>query len=303
MAQDKKKDKIFKAGSKKKKAKLFIIEEENELLKFLYQNLGKSNKIKLLLKEKYIKVNDKEITQYNHPLKIGDKVIVNFEKESDEKHFRDISIIYEDKYIIVIDKHAGLLSISTAKENKRTAYRILSKHVKLQDAGNLIFVVHRLDRDTSGLMMFAKSLKVQEILQKNWKDIVTERTYMALIKGKPEPWSNSITSYLHESKALIVYSSNDPESGQLATTHYKILKSRKEFTILKVWLETGRKNQIRVHLRDIGFPIVGDKKYGSEIDPIGRLGLHAWILNFKHPITGELMEFKTDIPRKFARLV
>jgi 23S rRNA pseudouridine1911/1915/1917 synthase len=126
---------------------------------------------------------------------------------------------------------------------------------------------------------------------------------MALIKGKPEPWSNSITSYLHESKALIVYSSNDPESGQLATTHYKILKSRKEFTILKVWLETGRKNQIRVHLRDIGFPIVGDKKYGSEIDPIGRLGLHAWILNFKHPITGELMEFKTDIPRKFARLV
>ena len=295
--------KSFKITSKKKQSKSFVIKEENELLKFLYQNLGKSNKIKTLLKNKLIKVNDTAITQYNHLLKEGDEVVVNYEKESEEKRFRDISIVYEDDDIIVIDKHAGLLSISTAKENKRTAFRILSKHVKLKDDKNLIFIVHRLDRDTSGLMMFAKHEKVKKILQENWNEIVTERTYLALIEGKPEPWSDSITSYLHESKALIVYSSNNPDSGQKATTHYKTFKSRKGFALLKVWLETGRKNQIRVHLRDIGFPIVGDSKYGSEIDPIGRLGLHAWVLNFKHPTTGESMEFKTQIPRKFTRLV
>jgi len=302
MVQDRK-SKVFKIKTKKKQSKDFTVKEENELLKFLYQTLGKNNKIKTLLKNKFIKVNDVAITQYNHPLKEGDKVVVNYEKESQEKRFRDISIVYEDNDIIVIDKHAGLLSISTAKENKRTAFRILSTHVKLKDDKNLIFIVHRLDRDTSGLMMFAKSEKIKKILQENWNEIVKERTYLALIEGKPEPWSDSITSYLHESKALIVYSSNNPESGQKATTHYKTFKSRKGFSLLKVWLETGRKNQIRVHLRDIGFPIVGDSKYGSEIDPIGRLGLHAWVLNFNHPTTGELMEFKTQIPRKFTRLV
>lgn len=288
----------------KKKEKLqYTVKEENELLKFLYQNVGKSNSLKVLLKNKMITVNQEAISQYNHPLKIGDKIEVNYETKSEEKRFRDISIVYEDKDIIVIDKHAGLLSISTAKENKKTAFRILSDHVKKEDPSNLIFVVHRLDRDTSGLMMFAKNFEVKEMLQKNWTEIVTERTYLALVEGKPEPWSNSITSYLRESKSLIVHSSDDPESGQEATTHYKILKSRKQFALLRVWLETGRKNQIRVHLKEIGHPIVGDKKYGSLIDPIGRLGLHAWILNFKHPKTGELMEFKTEIPRKFSRIV
>ncbi len=293
------KHKIFKAA----KNTTFIIKEENELLKFLYQNLGKSNKVKALLKNKLVLVNDKAISQFNHLLKEGDRIEITKETKTEEKRYRDISIVYEDDDIIVIDKHAGLLSISTAKENKRTAFRILSNHVKKEDPSNLIFVVHRLDRETSGLMMFAKSIKVKEYLQENWTDVVTERLYLALVEGKPEPWSGSVSSYLRESKALIVYSSQDPESGQLATTHYKTFKSRKQFALLKIWLETGRKNQIRVHMKDIGHPIVGDKKYGSTVDLIGRLGLHAWVLNFKHPTTGRLMEFKTAIPRKFSRIV
>ncbi len=290
-------------STKAAKNTTFIIKEENELLKFLYQNLGKSNKVKALLKNKLVLVNNEAISQFNHPLKVGDNIEISKETKTEEKRYRDISIVYEDNDIIVIDKHAGLLSISTAKENKRTAFRILSNHVKKEDPSNLIFVVHRLDRETSGLMMFAKSIKVKEYLQENWTDVVTERSYLALVEGKPEPWSGSVSSYLRESKALIVYSSQDPESGQLATTHYKTFKSKKQFALLRVWLETGRKNQIRVHMKDIGHPIVGDKKYGSTLDLIGRVGLHAWVLSFKHPTTGELMEFKTAIPRKFSRIV
>ena len=259
--------------------------------------------MKSLLKHQLVKVNDKIITQYNHILKVGDKLEINPDTTAEEKVYRDFSIVYEDDDIIVADKHAGLLSISTAKENKRTLYRFLSDHVKNEDPSNLIFVVHRLDRETSGLMMFAKSEEVKRELQDNWHELVKERAYLALIPGKPEPWSGTIKSYLHESKALIVYSSQDPESGQEATTHYKIVKGKKDYTLLRVWLETGKKHQIRVHLNSIGHPIVGDKKYGSKIDPIGRLGLHAWILNFTHPVTGELMEFKTAIPRKFSRIV
>ena len=289
--------------NKSKLNKSFVVQEENELLKFLYQNLGKNNKVKNLLKNKIVSVNGKISSQFNASLSIGDKIDLTYETKVEEKRYRDISIVYEDDDIIVIDKHAGLLSISTAKENTRTAFRILSNHVKKENASNLIFIVHRLDRETSGLMMFAKSIKIKETLQENWTDIVTERSYLALVEGKPEPWSDSITSYLRESKALIVYSSQDPENGQKAITHYKMFKSKKEFALLKVWLETGRKNQIRVHLKDIGHPIIGDKKYGSKLDLIGRLGLHAWVLSFKHPRTGELMEFKTAIPRKFSRIV
>lgn len=292
-----------KKNTPAKKNQLFLIKEDNELLKFLYQNLGKSNKIKSLLKNKFVSVNGVLSTQFNQELKEGDKVEIQYETSTEEKRFRDISIVYEDNDIIVIDKHAGLLSISTAKENKKTAFRILSNYVKKEDPANLIFVVHRLDRETSGLMMFAKSIKVKELLQENWNEVVTERSYLALVEGKPEPWSDSITSYLRESKSLIVHSSQNPEKGQLAVTHYKMFKSKKEFALLKVWLETGRKNQIRVHMNQIGHPIIGDKKYGSKLDLVGRLCLHAWVLSFKHPITGELLEFKTAIPRKFSRIV
>ena len=283
--------------------KTLIVDADNELLKFLYQEMGKNNKIKSYLQHQLVKINGEIITQYNHPIKKGDKIEINPDTSEEEKRFRDLSIVYEDKDLIVIDKREGLLSISTGKENRRTAFRILSDYIKKENSSNLLFVVHRLDRETSGLMMFAKNEQTKTMLQDNWHELVTERAYLAVIPGKPEPWSGSITSYLYESKALIVYSSQDPEKGQEATTHYKIVKGKKEFTLMRVWLETGRKNQIRVHMKDLGHPIVGDKKYGSAINPIGRLGLHAWILNFKHPTTGEELQFKTAIPKKFNRLV
>jgi len=283
--------------------KNFVVETDGELLKFLYQEMGKNNKVKSYLQHQLVKVNGEVITQYNFVLKQGDKIEISKDTSEDEKRFRDFSIVYEDDDIIVIDKKEGLLSISTAKENKRTAYRMLSEYVKKEDSSNLIFIIHRLDRETSGLMMFAKNEETKNIMQDEWHDRVSERAYLALVPGKPEPWSGSITSYLYESKALIVYSTQNPEAGQLATTHYKIVKGKKDYTLLRVWLDTGRKNQIRVHMKDIGHSIVGDKKYGSKIDPIGRLGLHAWILNFKHPTTGEELKFKTAIPKKFNKVV
>ncbi|MFW5805969.1 MAG: RluA family pseudouridine synthase [Bacteroidales bacterium] len=286
----------------KKRPKKFRVGKENELLKFLYQN-SNQKKVKTLLKHKLVKVNGETITQFNHPLKPGDLVELHFETSATEKRFRGFSIVFEDEHIIVIDKHAGLLSISTDKDNKNTAYRALSKHVKMEDKQNKIFIVHRLDRDTSGLMLFAKNEEVKQKLQKNWHSMVFDRIYLAVIQGKPEPWSGSISSYLYESKALKVHTTDNPDEGEKAVTHYKILKGNKEYTILKVWLETGKKNQIRVHLADKGFPIVGDKTYGSKINPVGRMALHAWTLNFEHPVSGEKMEFKTGMPRKFSRLV
>jgi 23S rRNA pseudouridine1911/1915/1917 synthase len=151
-------------------------------------------------------------------------------------------------------------------------------------------------------MMFAKSEHVQQTLQKNWSDIVTERSYIAIVEGAPEKTEGTITSYLRESKALIVYSSQNPKDGTKAVTNYQVMRVNKDFAMLKVSLETGKKNQVRAHMQDIGHPVIGDKKYGSRTSPIGRLGLHAWILAFNHPVNGEPLRFETAIPRKFLRL-
>ncbi len=197
---------------------------------------------------------------------------------------------------------ASLSFPSTEKQKDNTAYSILSSHVKKQDPRNRIFVVHRLDRETSGLMMFAKSEKIQKLLQESWNATIEERTYLAVVEGYVEKKQDTITSYLVESKALIVYSSKNPEVGQKAVTHYEVLKSNKNFSLLKVNLETGRKNQIRVHAKGMGHSVIGDEKYGAKTDPIKRLGLHAWVLAFKHPTTGKDFRFETEIPAKFTNL-
>ena len=192
--------------------------------------------------------------------------------------------------------------MSTNKGNERTAYSILSDHVKRKDPDNKVFIIHRLDRETSGLMMFAKNEQVQKLVQESWNPTTKQRTYLAVIEGPLNQPVGTHVSYLHESKALIVYSSSNPANGQEAITHYETLKENEGFALLKVVLETGRKNQIRVHMQDLGHPIVGDKKYGATSNPIGRLGLHAWALSFVHPITGEQLHFETPIPRKFQIL-
>jgi 23S rRNA pseudouridine1911/1915/1917 synthase len=295
-----------KLQSKRNKSEQkFVVAEPAELMKFLIASMPNKSRdnIKSLLRNKQVFVDGKNVTQFNHPLESGQVIEIGTSKATDEQHFRGISIVYEDDYLIVVDKHAGILSVAVPNKSTPTAYNMLSYHVKLQNISNKIFIVHRLDRDTSGLLIFAKSQNVQDALQDSWHNTVIERSYLAVVEGKVEKTEGTVTSYLTESKALIVYSSQNPEHGKEAITHYKLLKSNEKFSLLKVDLETGRKNQIRVHLKDIGHPVVGDKKYGSVTDPIGRLGLHAWVLGFTHPVTNEQMRFETNIPRKFERLV
>jgi len=280
------------------------VAENTELMKFLIAGLPQKNRnnIKSLLSNKQVFVNGEPVRQFNHPLVPGQEVEIRWNRIAEEKKYRGINIIYEDKDIIVIDKPFGMLSIATDNRKSQTAYNLLSAHVKSRRKGNKIFVVHRLDRETSGLMMFAKSKNVQHILQSNWKNIISERTYLSIVEGVPEKSNGIITSYLRESKAMIVYSSQNPQDGHKAVTHYEVIKSGRGYSMLKVKLETGKKNQIRVHMQDIGHPVIGDKKYGSKTNPIRRLGLHASVLAFKHPVNNKPLHFETAIPEKFLRL-
>ncbi|MBW8334087.1 MAG: RluA family pseudouridine synthase [Prolixibacteraceae bacterium] len=276
----------------------------SELLQFLIEKFPEKSRtaIKSLLAHKQITVDDMTTTKFDHPLKKGQMVFLN-KKRSDEKpRFRGLRIVHEDADIIVIDKASGMLSMASDTEKQKTAYSILSEYVKRFNPKNLIFIVHRLDRDTSGLMMFAKSKRIQEILQTDWNNAIIERSYIAVVEGCVERLEGTVTSWLRENKAMVMYSSQTPDDGQKAITHYKVLKSNKLFSMLDVKLETGRKNQIRVHMKDIGFPVTGDKKYGGKLNPIGQMGLHARVLAFKHPVTGKALRFDTPIPGKFLKL-
>ncbi|MVM41879.1 RluA family pseudouridine synthase [Spirosoma sp. HMF3257] len=281
------------------------VSEPTELMAFLTAQLPHKNRnnIKSLLSNKQILIDGKVYTQFNHPVKPGQIVTVAANRAPQTTQYRGLTILYEDPSIIVINKQAGLLSMATNKERDRTAYGILSDYLKKENPKNKIFIIHRLDRETSGVMMFAKSEKVQKLMQESWNATTKERTYVALVEGVPEPPTGTVTSFLRESKALIVYSSQNPDNGQLAITNYSVVKTNNDYALLELELETGRKNQIRVHMQDIGHPIVGDAKYGATTDPIGRLGLHAEVLAFEHPITGEAMRFEASIPKTFLGLM
>ena len=288
----------------KEKETHFEVKEPSELMLFLMAKMPKNNRhnIKSLLGKKQIVVDGKPVTQFNYLLKPGQIVELASERIAKEKQYRGISIIYEDHYVIVIDKHAGILSIATDNQKDHTAYSMLSNHVKEQNPDNKIFIVHRLDRDTSGLMLFAKSEEIKHLLQESWNDTILERTYVAVVEGKLQEPEGIITSYLKEGNTLKVYSSQNPNNGLIAITNFVVLKISINASLLKLNLETGRKNQIRVHMQDIGHSIIGDKKYGAKTNPIGRLGLHALVLSFTHPVTKEILRFETNIPKKFLIL-
>lgn len=283
----------------------FIVKEDRELMKFLLENMPDKNRdnIKTLLRDNQVLVDDEPVSQYNYHLRAGQKIKISRNKISRKKTYRGMSIIFEDSDIIVIDKHAGVLSVATGNKEKYTAYSILYEHVKRKSPEGKIFVVHRLDRETSGLMMFSKSARVQEKLQRNWDKLIRERVYVAVVQGSVEPPSGEISSFLHENRNMVVYSSEKATEGKYAVTHYETLKSNQHFSLLKMSLRTGRKNQIRVHLQDIGHPIVGDKKYGSSINPISRLALHAQVLAFQHPVSKRELRFEIPVPRKFHELL
>ncbi len=283
---------------------LLNVAQPEELMKFLIEQMpDKSrNNIKSLLSHRQVLVDGQVVTKYNHPVKVGQKVSINWALVRDEKPVRGLQILYEDADIIIIDKPAGLLSIASDKEKERTAYHQLTEYVRTKDPENRIFIVHRLDRETSGVMLFAKNEDIKHSLQDNWKEAVVDRAYIAVVEGQVEKKEGKIRSWLQETKTRLVYSSSSPGEGQEAVTCYKVLETGAGYSLLEIRLETGRKNQIRVHMKDIGHSIIGDKKYGAMTNPIGRLGLHAHILAFYHPVSGELMRFETEVPKKFSQL-
>jgi 23S rRNA pseudouridine1911/1915/1917 synthase len=279
-------------------------DEEAELMTFLIEKLPHKNRnnVKSLLRNRQVAVDGLLISQFNHLLKPNQEVEIRWSRGLESSHYRGLTILFEDEHLIVINKSEGLLSISTDAKTERNAYSILREHIKTENPDNKIFIVHRLDRETSGVMLFAKSPEIQSMLQEWWHSTAKERYYLALTEGEVKQQTGKITSYLAENAAFVVYSTKNPRDGQLAITHYELMKSNRRFSLLKMKLETGRKNQIRVHCQDMGHPIVGDKKYGAKSNPIGRVGLHAWILGFEHPISNEYLRFETPIPPKFLTL-
>lgn len=275
------------------------------LLEFLIQAMPqrKRTNIKELLKHNQVAVNGRPLTQFDNPLVAGDEVKVNLTREFKIFYHRRLKIVYEDDDIIVVNKGYGLLSMGNDKVKDGTAYSILRDYVKWGDPRNKIFIVHRLDRDTSGLMVFAKTEEAKETLQHNWTNMVLERKYLAVVEGIPEPSKGTVKSYLAENSQFEVYSTDDPTKGKLAVTRYYTLKTRGRYALLEVELDTGRKNQIRVHMKDLGHPIAGDRKYGADSSSIHRLALHARTLRFVHPVTRKEMNFSTPVPAAFASMV
>lgn len=287
---------------KEKRNLTFKVKEQNELMKFLIENLPNKNRnnIKSLLKNKQVLVDGAAISQFNHPLNPGQEVMITESRFSD-KDMKGIKVVYEDEYLIAVEKASGILSIATDKEREKTAYNIVKNYVKSRNPLEKLFIVHRLDRETSGVMIFAKTEEMQQILQTNWQKMVLERTYVAVVEGKVEKNSDTIISYLKENSAFVTFSSGkEIEGSKKAVTHYTVLKRSKGFSLVEANIETGRKNQIRVHMQSLGHSVVGDKKYGATTNPLGRLGLHAKSIIFKHPKTGKVLSFQTGIPAKFS---
>ncbi|MGX6592162.1 RluA family pseudouridine synthase [Cetobacterium ceti] len=288
-----------------KKNQSLKVKEKCQLMDFLLTNLqGKSrNNIKSLLGYGQINVNGKVVKQYNYELSSGDEIEINMNKSRNTINLNGIEIIHEDGDILVIDKPAGLLSMASNKEKEKTAYSILTDYVKGKNSRNRIFIVHRLDRDTSGVMVFAKNENSKKNLQDNWNEKVKERIYIALVEGKVNNEKGTIKSWLKENKAFVTYSTySEKDGGKLAITNYKTLKKSNLGSLLEVELETGRKNQIRVHMSDLGHPVSGDKKYGARGNFIKRLGLHAKTIKFTHPTTNKEVSFESQIPNVFFKI-
>ena len=284
----------------------YLVKEPMGLMEFLAAKMPDTSrtKLKTLLSKQVVWVDKVITSQYNFPLKPGMKVQISKDKSKKEFHNKLLKIIYEDPYLIVIEKMQGLLSVNTERQKERTAYNILNQYVQRSGRKHRVYIVHRLDRDTSGLMMFAKDEQTQHNLRDNWHNIVTDRRYVAVVQGEMEKDQGTVVSWLTD-RTFYVSSSPYDDGGARSVTHYRTIKRANGFSLLELKLETGRKNQIRVHMQDLGHPVVGDGRYGQEDspNPLQRLALHAFKLCFTHPVTGEKMEFETPYPPEFKRLV
>lgn len=280
----------------------FTVKHDAALLAYMIEVMPEKSRttLKSYLSHRQVLVNGKLFTAFDAPLHKNDEIQileVGVEPQNPNKRLR---ILFEDEHIIIIEKKNGLLSMSTGKAGEETAYTILNEHVRRYKKDARVFIVHRLDRDTSGLLLFAKSEEVQQVLQTDWNDNVIERKYVAVVEGELPKNEDTIISWLTENpKSLKMVSSPKDNGGKKAITHYKLLKTNSKYSLVELKLDTGRKNQIRVQLASIGCPVAGDKKYGALSNPLGRLCLHAQSLAFKHPVTGEFLRFDTGIPQIF----
>lgn len=275
---------------------------EAPLLEYLLNNVKESrNKIKATLQGRGIKVNGKVVTQFDLALKPGDNVSISRHKSSNTFKSQYAKVVYEDRWIVVVEKNIGILSMA-AGHSSLNLKTLLDDYFHKSRQKCRAHVVHRLDRDTSGLMIYAKDIDTEQILEHNWHQIVYDRRYVAVVSGEMENDNGTIANWLKDSKAYITYSSPVDNGGKYAVTHYHVLNRTTEHSLVEYRLETGRKNQIRVHSADMGHPVCGDVKYGNGDDPIHRLCLHAYMLCFTHPVTGERMEFATPIPTSFRSL-
>lgn len=285
--------------------KEYKVHEECELLDFLFQkypHLSRNN-VKSLLSNHQVAVDGAPISQYNFKLVKDDIVIVSKNRIAKKKR-GNLPIIYEDDELIVINKPSGLLSVASDNEKGRTAYRMVTDYMQQKNKNNRVFVVHRLDEDTSGVLCFAKNDKIRNILQKNWQDIVKSRYYFAIVEGHMDKESDTYIDYLKENSLNLMYVTNSSKdkTAKKCVTAYKVIKTTKEFSLLDVHIDSGRKNQIRVQLGHRGHHVIGDDKYGEPANPLKRLGLHAYELSFIHPITKKLMKFVAPMPAEFKNL-
>ncbi len=302
---------------KRKQDTVLKVAEPAQLMDFLIAKMGGMAKssVKQLLGQRRVKVGNAVQTRHDFPLHPGDVVTVSSGRGNSQLTHPKLRIVYEDDDLIVVNKQPGLLTVAaTPGSSETTAFSILRAYVKKQNARAGIYVVHRLDRETSGLLVFARSEELQHYMREYWRDLVTDRTYIALAEGILEPREGKITTWLTEDKRnAVVYSSPVDDGGDIAITNYKVLKTSKRdatainqpYSLVELHLETGRTNQIRVHLASKGCPVVGDRKYGhgNESSPIDRLCLHAKVLEFIHPVTEKKVRFESPVPKEFNKLV
>ena len=289
-----------------KNLKQFVVKEPCELLEFLLKTFsGQSrNSVKSLLGSHRVSIDGAPVTQFNFKLYPGDTVIIS-DSAIRRKTRSNLPIIYEDNDLIVINKPTKLLSVPSDNEKGSTAFRMVNDYLQQKDKHNRAFIVHRLDEDTSGVLMFAKNDRMARALTDgdNWNNFVKKRGYYAIVEGILENKEGRVTSYLKKNSQNMMYSSKKKGDGQFAITDYKVVSETKDYTLVDVDIKTGRKNQIRVHFGDLGHHIIGDDKYGEPANPLKRLGLHAYELDIVNPLTGKLMKFKAPMPKEFSSLM
>ena len=274
-----------------------IVKSEGELLDYLYNNLDMPKKrIKQYLTHGSIYVNNNKTTKYNYKLVPGMNIVI----DTDKKESLPFDILFEDDHIIVVNKPSGLLTIATEKEREKTLYHIVREYLINKNRNAKVFIVHRLDKDTSGIVVLAKDLKTKNKLQENWNEYVTLREYTGVVYGQLKNKQDRIVQNLKENKANLVYVSRE---GKEAITNYEVLKENDKYSLLKITIETGRKNQIRVAFSTLKHPIVGDKKYNPEEKGTNRLYLHANRLKMYYPEIRKDILFETNIPNEFKKIM